>query len=125
MNEPDKMAEWTKIIEFYNDLITNYHWKQEPMLVLIEKLKTRNFWNHFFPSTSHEALGLSTEYNYEARCEKSMVYIRYDSDNNEFIIHFQEGQGNTTKEKVCGTEISENEFKIIEEWLNKTTPTNA
>ena len=127
MNKDKKIAEWKKTIEFYIDLIDNYKWEQKPMLELINILKKVDFWNKYFPSTSHEALGLSLEFDSDKRFEMPMVYIIYKSKNKEFEIQYQKGQGNTTLEKNCGTELTQNDFLEIENWLSdknneRTTP---
>ena len=127
MNKEIKVAKWEKIIEFYNDLIENHKWEQKPMLKLIENFKKANFWNKYFPSTSHEALGLSLEFDSDKRFEMRMVYIIYKSKKKEFEIQYQKGQGNTTLEKNCGTELAKNDFLEIENWLSdknneRTTP---
>ena len=127
MNKDKKIAEWKKTIEFYIDLIDNYKWEQKPMLELIDILKKVDFWNKYFPSTSHEALGLRLEFDSHKRFEMPMVYIIYKSKNKEFEIQYQKGQGNTTLEKNCGTELTQNDFLEIENWLSdknneRTTP---
>jgi hypothetical protein len=127
MSKGKKIAEWEKTIEFYNDLIDNYRWEQKPMLKLIDALKKVDFWNKYFPSTSHEALGLSLEFESDKRFEMPMVYIIYKSKNKEFEIQYQKGQGNTILEKNCGTELTQIDFKEIEKWLSdnnneRTTP---
>jgi hypothetical protein len=127
MNKEIKIAKWKKIIEFYNDLIENHKWEQKPMLKLIENFKKVNFWNKYFPSTSHEALGLSLEFDSDKRFEMPMVYIIYKSKKKEFEIQYQKGQGNTTLAKNCGTELAKKDFLEIENWLSdksneRTTP---
>ena len=118
MSENKKTAEWKRIIEFYNDLIDNYNWDQKPILKLIDQLKELEFWNKYFPSTSHEALGLSTEFDSDIRFEMPMVYIVYKSKLKAFEIHYQKGQGNTTLTKNCGTELAQTDFLEIEKWLS-------
>ena len=118
MNKDKKIAEWKKTIEFYIDLIDNYKWEQKPMLELIDILKKIDFWNKYFPSTTHEALGLSLEFDSDKRFEMPMVYIIYKSKNKEFEIQYQKGQGNTTLEKNCGTELSQIDFLEIDKWLS-------
>ena len=127
MNNDKKKVEWEKTIEFYIDLIDNYKWEQKPMLELIDILKKVDFWNKYFPSTSHEALGLSLEFDSDKRFEMPMAYIIYRSKNKEFEIQYQKGQGNTTLEKNCGTELSKIDFLEIDKWLSdknneRTTP---
>lgn len=94
-----------------------YHWKQQPMLDLIDEMNKRGFWNTFFPSTSHAALGLSKKFRYDERCANPMVYIEYKSDAEEFVIHYQEGQGNTIKENSVSGNMSESDFMSIFKWL--------
>ena len=118
MSKDKKIAEWEKIIDFYNDLIDNYKWEQKPMLTLIDNLKKIDFWNKYFPSTSHEALGLSVEFESDKRFELPMISVIYKSKTKEFEIQYQKGQGNTTLEKNCGTELIQNDFLEIEKWLS-------
>lgn len=118
MSEDRKTAEWNRIIEFYNNLIDNYNWDQKPILKLIEQLKELEFWNKYFPSTSHEALGLSTEFNSEKRFEMPMIYIVYKAKLKAFEIHYQKGQGNTILTKNCGAELSKKDVHEIEKWLS-------
>ena len=80
--------------------------------------KKVDFWNKYFPSTSHEALGLSLEFESDKRFEMPMVYIVYKSKSKEFEIQYQKGQGNTTLEKNCGTELTQIDFTEIEKWLS-------
>lgn len=58
MKKIDKNKEWEKIIKFYEDLIQINNWNQKPMLNLVKDLKAKGFWEKYFPSTSHEVLGI-------------------------------------------------------------------
>jgi hypothetical protein len=119
MIEINKKDEWLKIVNFYDELVNKDNWKQKPMISLMNKLRMQGFWEKYYPSTSHESLGISRKYNYEDRCESPMVYLQYQSNQDEFIIHYQEGQGNQIKEENCGNSVSETELQKIENWLEE------
>ncbi len=119
MNNDRKVQEWTTIIDFYNELIDKYKWPQKPMLEFIIELEKIGFYNKYWPSTSHEALGLNLEKEYEKRLESRMVYIVYKSDSNKFQISFQAGQGNEIRKKVCGKNLTKSDLKEIENWLTE------
>jgi hypothetical protein len=112
-----KLEEWLKVIEFYKELIGLYNWKQEPMLVLIDRLQKYGFFSTFYPSTSHEALVLSLEANPEERYENPMVYILFQASNNNFNIQFQKRQGETIIEKNYGSDLLENDIFEIQKWF--------
>ena len=116
----NKKAEWDKQADFYNDLIQNYGWKQTPMIDLIAQLRIIGFCDKYFPSNSHEALGLSVVFD-DVKFENPMVFIVYRSDNDIFEIHYQKTPGELVEIATHGHKISTTEFKKIEEWLNKNT----
>ena len=109
--------EWFKVIGFYKELVGLYNWKQEPMLALIDKLQKYSFFSMFYPSTSHEALGLSLEPNSKDRYKKPMVYIIFIANDNNFNIQYQRRQGETIIEKNYGREILENDIFEIQNWF--------
>lgn len=119
-SEKLKFEEWEKVIDFYSELINKYHRKQEAMLVLIDKLKRLGSFSLFYPSTSHEALGLSAGQNYEERCDKPMVYIIYDSNEDNFKVHYQKSQGQTVLEKSYRSMILEKDIFEIQNWVQRT-----
>ncbi len=118
MKKINKTTEWNKIIEFYTDLIDNYKWEQKPMLNLIEQLREMKLWDKYYPSTSHEALGLSFEFDIEKRFTMPMVFIIYKSKTDNFEIHYQKGEGNTHSELNCGNKVMHEDLNSIETWLS-------
>ena len=118
MNKLNKITKWNETIEFYNDLIDNYKWEQKPMLSLIEELREMKLWDKYYPSTSHEALGLSFEFDNDIRFEMPMVFIIYKFKTDNFEIHYQKGEGNTHSEIKCGNKITQENINSIETWLS-------
>jgi len=109
---------WTENIEFYKELITKYHFKQEPMIALFPKLEQAGFFEKYYPSNSHESLGLSIERKYDLRCAKPMVYFTYVVREHSFIVTYQQGQGNTIIEENVGLTISPEILAKIDTWLS-------
>lgn len=108
---------WKGIFNFYKELVSKYKWKQEAMIELVQLFKELRLWDRYFPSTSHESLGLSTVSSYEERLVKPMVYITYKSDTETFVVTYQTGQGNTLKEEDCGKLLDAVTIDKIENWL--------
>jgi hypothetical protein len=111
---------WNENLQFYQELVTKYDWDQQPMIELIQRFETVGLCKKFFPSNSHEALGLSRADNYEQRLLLPMVYITYQSKTNTFKLTFQKGQGKTINEENCGPHIDSQTISKIEDWLLKT-----
>ena len=113
-----KEEQWTKIEKFYKELVDVYHWDQRPMIDLLSTLKLNGFYDKYFPSTSHEALGLCTVDKYDERLERPMVYLVYNMKSKIFEGHFQQGQGATVKQENLGKEISRRILDSVEDWLS-------
>jgi hypothetical protein len=79
----DPRDHWKEMPSFYRNLIEQHGWKQQPMLNHVEHLAGQAWAQRLFPSTSHEALGLSHFEFYEERLVAAMVYIRYDGRGTE------------------------------------------
>jgi hypothetical protein len=116
-NETNKKKEWDKKVEFYKDLIDNYNWQQAPMLSLIDKFKEIGFWDKYFPSNSHEALGLSTVYD-DVRFEKSTVFILYRPNDDTFEVTYLNPARDVIKIETHQNNIGTAEFKKIENWID-------
>ena len=69
---------WQEVPSFYRELIDRYGWNQTPMLELVELLGRSSWADSIYPSTSHEALGLSKHERYEERLRAPMVYVQYN-----------------------------------------------
>lgn len=108
---------WKKQLVFYNELIGKYKWNQKPMLDLVEKFIDNRISKKYYPSNSHELLGLSNTEKYENRRVNPMVYIGYSNYSNSFEIYYQNGQGNTVKEEKSIAEINDDILERIENWL--------
>lgn len=108
---------WVENRQFYQELVEKHHWKQGPMIDLIDLLEEAGFCTKFYPSSSHEALGLSTAKEYLQRCERNMVYIVYKSNTDSFEVHYQRGQGNTERKEICDRKEIFSKFDEIESWL--------
>jgi hypothetical protein len=113
-----KEEQWTKIEKFYKELVDVYHWDQGPMIDLLSTLKLNGFYEKYFPSTSHEALGLCTVDKYDERLDLPMVYLVYNMKSEIFEGHFQHGQGTTVKQENLGKEVSRSTLDSVEEWLS-------
>jgi hypothetical protein len=111
---------WNKNLEFYQELVTKNKWQQEPMIELIQYFDKIGICEKYFPSNSHESLGLSTADNYEQRLELPMVYITYHPRSNTFKLTFQKGQGATLSEEDCSTVMNALTISRIEKWLSDT-----
>lgn len=112
-----KENSWDGIRQSYQELVEKYHWQQEPMLVLLEQLRQAGFYERFYASASHEALGVSTAAEYQQRLVSNMVYIIYNSTADKFAIHYQQGQGNTRRRETCAPELIAARFEAIVSWL--------
>ncbi len=112
-----KNEQWTIIEKFYQELVDVYHWDQQPMIKLLATLKFNGFYDKYFPSTSHEALGLCMVDKYDERLNQPMVYLAYNMKLEIFEAHFQQGQGVTVKQENLGKEISRSMLDSFEEWL--------
>lgn len=113
-----RMELWAENIEFYKELITKYHFQQEPMVALFPKLEQYGFFEKYYPSNSHESLGLSTEKKYDLRCAGPMVYLTYVPHEHAFVITYQQGQGKTIIEENAGPTISSEVLSKIDAWLS-------
>jgi hypothetical protein len=111
---------WNEHLEFYRELVTKYKWQLESMIELIQLFDKVGICEKYFPSNSHESLGLSTVDNYEQRLSLPMVYITYQPRKNTFKLTFQKGQGTTVNEEDCGATVNALTISKIEQWLSDT-----
>jgi hypothetical protein len=110
---------WNENLQFYEELVNKYKWEQKPMIELIQSFEKVGFHEKFYPSNSHESLGLSTVDNFEERLFLPMVYITYQAKSNTFKLTFQKGQGKTMLED-CVVTINETTISEIEKWVLNT-----
>ena len=108
---------WEEVPAFYRDLIERHGWKQQPMLELAQRLADQSIAQGLFPSTSHEALGLSRFEFYEERLSAPVVYIRYVAEPKVFEITFQAGQGHTISIETARL-IDADPWRRIIAWLS-------
>ena len=109
---------WNENIEYYKELVTKYHYQQEQMIALFPILKEFGFFEKYYPSNSHESLGISTERLYEKRRTKPMVYLTYTPQERSFIVRYQQGQGNTVAKENVGATILHEVLAKIDTWLS-------
>ena len=105
----NKETEWEKQLRFYDDL--------DNMLELIGLLKQEGFCDKFFPSNSHDALGLSKVFD-DFKFENSMVYIQPRPDKT-FEIHYQTIPGKTVEIETTKNIIAIETIRKIEKWLER------
>lgn len=118
MKSEDKLVQWSTMVKWCTLWIDIEHKALKPLLELIKELKEIGFWELYYPSQSHYALGLSLGKNYSERYDLPMVYIRYNSVDKNFDIQYQKGQGGETIIVDCGNKVSESDFKSIARWLD-------
>ncbi len=109
---------WAENIEFYKELVTKYHFQQESMIALFPKLDEVGFFEKYYPSNSHESLGMSTEREFNLRLVKPMIYLTCLPKDGSFVVTFQQGQGNTVDEENVGPMISPEVLAKIDAWLS-------
>lgn len=108
---------WNESRQYYQELVEKYQLHQEPMIDIIDQLKAAGLCEKFYPSNSHEALGLSTVEEYSERRKKNMVYIIYKPRLEKFEIVYQSGQGNTVHSELCEQRDISSKFRSVEIWL--------
>ncbi|WP_169977666.1 hypothetical protein [Tautonia rosea] len=79
---------WEDIDAFYEELIEDYGWRQEPMRAFASWLASGPYGQVLVPSTSHEALGLSTVSAFEDRLKRPMVFVLYDGHRRRFLVRY-------------------------------------
>ncbi|WP_299435640.1 hypothetical protein [uncultured Aquimarina sp.] len=125
MESEDRLIQWDTMVTWCKIWIDVEKKELKPLLDLIIDIKEIGFWDSFYPSQSHRALGICLGKNYTERYELPMVYISYNPTEKNFAIQYQKGQGGETIRTECGTKVSKNEFKEIHEWLNNKTCTRV
>jgi hypothetical protein len=110
---------WRQVTSFYQELIDRYGWKQGAMLELVERLALSSWAGSIYPSTSHEALGVSLHEFYEERRTAPMVYLQYSGDTDTFEIIYQKGQGHTVSSEVC-QRVDDLAWQRIVAWLRSS-----
>ncbi len=118
MESEDRLVQWNTMVTWCTLWIEVQHKELKPLLDLIIDIKEIGFWEQYYPSQSHNALGLSLGGNYEERYNLPMVYISYNAEDDNFGIQYQKGQGGETTRIACGSEVSNSNFQEIELWLN-------
>ncbi|MDH7447622.1 hypothetical protein [Aquimarina sp. 2201CG14-23] len=118
MESEDRFVQWNTMVKWCTLWIDIEHKKLKPLLKLIKKCKEIGFWEQYYPSQSHNALGLSLGKNYQERYDLPMVYVSYNAEDDNFGIQYQKGQGGETKRIECGSKVSNTNLQEIELWLN-------
>jgi hypothetical protein len=106
---------WTEVLAFYRELIDEYGWSQSPMLNFAASLAASEYGRVLFPSTSHEALGLSTVATYEERLRVRTVHLVYSETSSRFVVHYHRGRGNHIRVEEVAT--AEAALPSILAWL--------
>lgn len=106
---------WTEVLTFYRELIDEHGWAQGPMLNFAEWLAASEYGRVLFPSTSHQALGLSTVATYEERLRVQTVFLIYLETCSRFEVRYHPRRGNHIRvEEVSSPETA---LPRILEWL--------
>ncbi|GAA0718298.1 hypothetical protein GCM10009430_16230 [Aquimarina litoralis] len=100
MKSEDRLVQWETMVKWCSLWIEVENKKFQPLLDLIYTFKTIEFWNMYYPSQSHNSLGLSLGKNYDERCRLPMVYINYNSTDHRFAIQYQKVQAGETIREV-------------------------
>lgn len=79
---------WEDIDAFYEELIEDHGWRQEPMRAFASRLASGPHGEVLVPSTSHEALGLSTASGFDDRLDRPMVFVLYDGHRRRFLVRY-------------------------------------
>lgn len=118
MASENRQVQWETMVKWCRLWIEVEKRELQPLLALIFQLKELGFWQKYYPSQSHCALGLSLGKNYEERYNLPMVYINYNTADHHFYIQYQKGQGGETTKVECGSNLSKTDFEAIALWLN-------
>ena len=110
---------WSENAAFYRELISIHQFDQSPMLDLFPQLEKAGFFEKYYPSNSHEALGLSTEELYEQRTDKRMVYISYLPGKQIFVVYYKKDKNNTVLEEYFGSTVSAEILTKIDQRLSE------
>lgn len=111
------VEEWANLVGFYRQLIDKHGWRQQPMLEFASWLAASRHSQNLFPSTSHEALGLATVQTYEERLRQPVVYIVYSAHDEQFVVHYQDGQGKEVREEWVASPQTPEVFARILAWV--------
>jgi hypothetical protein len=94
---------WKTIIERYRGRIEKYHWRYEPMLVLVESLASSAAAKELFPTTSMSQLLITdTDQFYH---NDNVLFISYNADKREFEFEHRTLSAKNDK-KVCSADES-------------------
>lgn len=112
------LDDWARVADFYHRSI-GYGWCQGRMLKFVTWLAAGPYRRLLFPSTSLNALGLSTVATYQERVRRPMVYVAY-SEPGGFVLHWQRGQGDEGREEPVQSPQAPEVFERILHWLGVT-----
>lgn len=88
------------------------------MLDLVNHYRESADFQDIYPSSSHEALGLSKFEDYPTRCEHPMIYIKYVHSSERFEVSWQRGQGNTVSKSSTNSPKDTEFINSVVSWLN-------
>jgi hypothetical protein len=114
--------DWREMIDFYRRFVHEHRWPLEPMLEFVSWLANSEYSAVLFPSTSVDALGLSTVATFQERLRIPMVYIAYVDRDRTFTIHYQRGQGNDDHRETTAAPHTPEVFRRILTWLGVPLP---
>lgn len=109
---------WEYQLRFYREFIDQYHWELEPMIQLLEYFNRTGLCGQFYPSNSHDQLGLSAFATYEERRLQPMVYVGYLPERAEFRLDFTRGKGGQNLQEYYKDPFDMALIYRIERWLH-------
>lgn len=80
---------WKTRVKFYEELVSEYDFKFQPMVNLVKNLSSSEYAKVFFPTTSHDKLIISKEPRlYEKWNKVSVVVIGYLPKQGQFTLEY-------------------------------------
>ena len=108
---------WPGIVRFYEKLVHTHGFDLEPMVTLVRRIASSPSAISVYPSTSHEALGLSRVEHSAERLENPMVQVSFDRPTRAFHVAFQDKQGRTVREEARADVLAVASWNEILTWL--------
>lgn len=108
---------WEDIDTFYEELIEDYGWRQEPMRAFASRLGSGPYGQVLVPSTSHEALGLSTVSVFDDQPPRPMVFVLYDGHRRRFLVRYLGPDQQELRRESVDVPDAPEVFARILDWL--------
>ncbi|WMX13168.1 hypothetical protein [Aureispira sp. CCB-E] len=115
----EKKEQWIQAISWFEEICEEFDYELKPLIDYMYQIKENQFWDKYYPSFSHDSLGICKAKDFNDRLYTPMIYITYDSESDFFTIHYQEGQGNELSKETVEKEINDEITKRIQNWLEK------